>query len=146
MAVTIKEIDHGWNDILNALKKLDNVATKVGLFGDLAERGATHEYGTRSGKIPARPFNRQAFDNNERQIQKQMKKEYVRLLNQRGKVNPRELISNVGEWYSGAVKKTITNGNFEPLKPVTILRKGSSKPLIDTGQMRMSITHKEVSA
>jgi len=39
------------------------------------------------------------------------------------------------------MKRTITQGwpGIEPLSPKTIARKGSSKPLIDTGDMRNSI-------
>jgi phage gpG-like protein len=47
-------------------------------------------------------------------------------------------------YLEGEIKKTITAGRSEwkPLKPATIRRKGSSKPLIDTGKLRASITHR----
>lgn len=47
----------------------------------------------------------------------------------------------VGEIASGDVKLKITNGNFTPLNQKTIERKGSSKPLIDDGHFRSSISH-----
>lgn len=40
-----------------------------------------------------------------------------------------------------AMRARITNGPFVPLKPETIRRKGSDKPLIDSGQVRRSLTY-----
>jgi hypothetical protein len=42
------------------------------------------------------------------------------------------------------VQAYMVNGKFAPLKAKTIKRKGSSKPLIDTGQLRQSITYRVV--
>ena len=42
------------------------------------------------------------------------------------------------------MKNTFTTGSFTPNKPATIKRKGSSRPLIDTGHLRQSITSKVV--
>lgn len=55
-----------------------------------------------------------------------------------------EILKKAGAFLEGAIKETITKGRSEwpPLKPETIKRKGSSKPLIDTGKLRASITHK----
>jgi len=53
-------------------------------------------------------------------------------------------IKKAASYLEGKIKETITEGRGEwpPLKPATIKRKGSSKPLIDTGKLRASITHK----
>ena len=40
------------------------------------------------------------------------------------------------------IQDKIRSGDFKPLKPETIRRKGSSKPLIDKGQMVNSINIK----
>ncbi|RLI74767.1 hypothetical protein DRO97_05075 [Archaeoglobales archaeon] len=55
-----------------------------------------------------------------------------------------EILKKAGAFLEGAIKETITKGRPEwsPLKPETIKRKGSSKPLIDTGKLRASITHR----
>ncbi|RLI81339.1 hypothetical protein DRP04_06355 [Archaeoglobales archaeon] len=49
-----------------------------------------------------------------------------------------------GAFLEGKVKETIQQGrqDWPPLKPSTIKRKGSDKPLIDTGKLLNSITHK----
>ena len=40
------------------------------------------------------------------------------------------------------IQKYMVTASFTPLAPSTIKRKGSSKPLIDTGQMRQAITYR----
>ena len=40
------------------------------------------------------------------------------------------------------MKATIGRGHFVPNAPNTIKQKGSSQPLIDTGRMRNSVSHK----
>lgn len=49
-----------------------------------------------------------------------------------------------GAFLEWKIKEKITHSDPEwpPLKPETIKRKRSSKPLIDTGRLRNSITHK----
>lgn len=49
-----------------------------------------------------------------------------------------------GSFLEGKIKEKITLSDPEwpPLKPETVKRKKSSKPLIDTGRLRNSITHK----
>lgn len=49
-----------------------------------------------------------------------------------------------GAFLEGRVKETIQRGrpDWPPLKPSTVKRKGSDKPLIDTGKLLNSITHK----
>lgn len=49
--------------------------------------------------------------------------------------------NKVGETAANDVKVKIGSGNFTPLKQATIDRKGSSKPLIDDGHFRRSISH-----
>ncbi|MEM8168046.1 hypothetical protein Q4R38_18910, partial [Morganella morganii] len=47
----------------------------------------------------------------------------------------------VGEKLSGEVKRKIQSGINPELDPKTVARKGSSKPLIDTGNLLQSITY-----
>lgn len=47
----------------------------------------------------------------------------------------------VGEGVSGQLRQSITQTNSPPLKPATIKRKGSSKPLVDTGHMLASVDY-----
>ena len=55
-----------------------------------------------------------------------------------------QILRVAGAFLEGRIKEKITEGDpdWPPLRPETIKRKGSSKPLIDTGKLRASITHK----
>ena len=48
----------------------------------------------------------------------------------------------VGMQMKSDISSTLTNGPWTPNSPVTIARKGSSRPLIDTGELRASITYR----
>jgi len=50
-------------------------------------------------------------------------------------------LSLMGLLIEGDTKRTISKGVSPPNAPSTIRRKKSSKPLIDTGRLRQSITH-----
>ncbi len=57
--------------------------------------------------------------------------------------------ARVGNYGASEVKKGIVSGSpggqtFAPLSPVTIARKGSSKPLIDKGDLVGSITYQVI--
>lgn len=62
------------------------------------------------------------------------------LLNQ-GKVTPAEILKQMGPFAEAAFKAKLTEGPWEPNAPDTIAAKGSSRPLIDTGLLRNSLTH-----
>jgi len=141
-------VDLGWNKILKNIKDLDGSSVDIGIFGNggsasenLAERAAVHEFGTHSGKIPSRPFMRNAFDQNKKNLRKFIEKQYDRMI--AGNQNASMVRKRTGEWFTGKVKEEITTGRFRPLSLLTITRKGSSKPLIDTGEMRASTKYKE---
>ena len=51
-----------------------------------------------------------------------------------------QVYEKIGLVASNDVKEYFVMGDFEPLKQKTIDRKGSSKPLIDTSELRNSIT------
>lgn len=58
-------------------------------------------------------------------------------------VAARGALAAIGELYTDQIKDKILKGPFKPLSDITIHRKGSSRPLIDTAQMRNSVTHRE---
>ena len=49
-------------------------------------------------------------------------------------------LTRVGIVAQGDVQMSISTGNWEPNAKSTIRRKGSSRPLIDTGAMRQAVT------
>lgn len=57
-----------------------------------------------------------------------------------GKLDPIAAMGIIGAWGAAAIKRTITAGLTPPNAPSTIAKKGSSKPLVDTGQLVGSIS------
>lgn len=152
----VKVIDKGWNRIKKELKDMDGAFTAVGFPGDVSESqkavgetgsftmaslAAVHEYGRRDDSIPSRPFMRQTFQKNLKRIEKLQAKLKDKVI--QNKLSIKKALGQLGEWYVGQTKKEITKGDFEQLSEQTILKKGSSKPLVDEGIMRNSITHRE---
>lgn len=101
---------------------------------------AIHELGAPSRNIPARPFLILTMETNA--------KKYVMLMAQgfktalENKASADEVYEKIGVVASDDVKDYIVNGSFTPLSQKTIDAKGSSKPLIDTSEMRNSIHYK----
>ena len=58
-----------------------------------------------------------------------------------GKATIRGALAKIGQLAAGDVKRIIAAGGFVENAAETILRKGSSKPLINTGQLRQSVTY-----
>ncbi|KAB1444286.1 hypothetical protein [Bordetella bronchiseptica] len=55
-------------------------------------------------------------------------------------LDSKQIMARVGVEAEGAIKQYITDLDTPPNKPSTIRKKGSSNPLIDTGNMRESVT------
>jgi hypothetical protein len=87
--------------------------------------------------IPERSFMRSAFDKNVQKYQRACLREAKKALLQRQ--TPEQAIGRVGEIAKADVIRGIDRGISPPLKPATVRRKGSSKPLIDTGQLKQAI-------
>ena len=143
-------IDRGWIAIKRQVRLADKSHTKVGLqegaqakdLSDLVTIGAVNEFGAPKRNIPERPFIRTTFDDQRFNLNQMIDREYDRLL--RGTTNVRIALGKVGAFLKGKTQQKIVDIDQPPNKPSTIRRKGSSNPLIDTGQMRQSIRHVEV--
>lgn len=128
--------------VIAQLESADGVSAEAGLFGGFAGKKAMwNEYGTSRG-IPARPFLRNTLYENERKWSLDVGDKLSALLNGNG--NVKSIGFTLGETMVRDIRRTIDAGHFAPLAKSTIARKGHSKPLIDTGDMYSSITHKEV--
>lgn len=144
--VQVKLDSKGLSQLTRTLKSLRGKGVDVGFFGSkkhpgskditVTEIATVHEFGSSDGKIPQRPFMRQAFQNNNnfRGVYKKALKQAMT----EGKSAQRTLFL-LGESVRAGIVDEITEGTFTPLSPVTIEKKGSSKPLIDTGFMRNSV-------
>lgn len=101
---------------------------------DMTLIAAYNEFGTSS--TPARPFLKQTIDGNQDKIKAMCKKAAKDVAD--GK-SAEQCLEQLGAFGVGLVQETIANGSFAPNSPQTVKKKGSDKPLIDTGQMRQSV-------
>ena len=165
IGVRIKDKDRGYKKMLKRVLAQQPKEVSVGIFdseaskileeplpegvGDTApvtrgvqltvgEIAEIHEYGL--GNSPERSFIRAWVDEDPGKIRTAM----TRLLESviKGSRTKEQAMNLFGQWAVGQMQKRIAAGISPPLSRVTILRKGSSVPLIDTGQLRASITYR----
>ncbi len=131
------------------LKLPKQVVITIGVHGDegaadhgdgqtVAQIGSYHEFGTRT--IPQRSFIRAWFDENQTFIRDTLQKQFAGVAT--GKRAAEIAAERCALAFEGAVKQRIARGIPPPLAPATIARKGSSKQLVDTGQLRNAVRGK----
>lgn len=142
----------GWDELRARIAELESLQVRVGIVGDEANAqhgdnpGVTNgdvalwmEYGTKA--LPERSFIRKTFRSGAklgefRALQLTVVKGVIA-----GTLAPRQAIGQLGAWGAGAIQRTIVNDEVTPaLKQSTVDRKGSSKVLIDSGQLVRSIS------
>lgn len=136
-----------WDKVKLNLKKLNNAYTAIGFFSKdtnsegalMAAIAAVHEFGW--GNSPERSFMRAWFDGNKKKIEQMQNKLYNQILI--GRISPETGLKRLGEWAQGEIRQFIIELKDPPNKAVTIAAKGSSSPLIDTGQMVNTVRHEE---
>lgn len=149
----VKDIDLGLQAIQTEINLLKKSYVLIGLqHGDitqassrgdhkkeggisLAQIAADNEFGTK--KIPARPFMSTSFDENKSQINQAIQGQYSKILN--GTAKTYQSLSLIGLYVKSLIQRKINAITFPPNSPKTIAAKGSSKPLIDFGQMLRGI-------
>lgn len=97
----------------------------------VASVAVKNEYG--NPRIPPRPFFRNAISNNSDKWGDLALKFFKR-------ADSETALGMLGESIRGDIIRSIDKTNTPPNSPVTIARKGSSKPLVDTGLLRASVT------
>lgn len=104
-----------------------------------ADVGFINEFGT--GKIPKRSFLRMPIFQYSEQILEGVKKAGALRKLAAGKMI--QVLADVGIACEAVIVQSFASagwGSWPPNRPSTIRRKGSSAPLIDTGQLRRSIS------
>lgn len=90
--------------------------------------------------IPERAFIRGGFDENIDRIAKKIKQMLPDVLN--ADINVDVFLNAIGQDFATHIKKYMNELDSPPNATLTESNKGSSNPLIDTGRLRDSITHK----
>lgn len=115
---------------------------------DVLNRAVWNEFGTRGGAsgggwggpIPERPFMRNAMRNNLGKYRSAMKTAAPHLL--MGSTSLTGVLTKLGQLAVDDIKAEIQTLRSPPNSPVTIELKGSSNPLIDSGEMHQAVTWK----
>lgn len=103
----------------------------------LKDLAAIHEYGL---GVPKRAFIKPSLKKNRIKYLKYAGKQITPII--RGKRSMSAAWQGLGLMAVADIQDYMVTAEFTALAPETIKRKGSSRPLIDTGQMRQSITYR----
>jgi hypothetical protein len=150
--VGIRVLDTGWNELLKVVKNLQDskAYVKAGVFGDKAgERGeplttvdlaVIHEFGAPSAGVPERSFIRSSFEKHRPEYIAALRKLVAEVYGL--KMSIPKALGIIGLRMATDMKRGITSGAGipPPNAPATIARKGSDRPLVDTGRLMNSIT------
>lgn len=156
------EVKLEWKKLLNCIKALKDgfPGVKVGILGDNIERqdgelnnaeiGFANEFGKMTGypKIPARSFIRMPLQtklNDKIKEKKSLSGAELEKAMAEGKLE--EFARKVGIVAEEVIQEAFSTngfGQWAPNAPMTVELKGSSSPLIDTGQLRRSISSKVI--
>lgn len=109
-----------------------------------AQLASVHEYGT--SKVPARPFIAPPFHANRESYMQILQAGYRAAVTKDDPAVFVKMLRLLGMKIVADIRKHVTAGPPipPPLSPKTIARKGSSRPLVDTGQMIRSIDYEVV--
>lgn len=135
-------------ELLKRMRRLTNKEVHAGFFDSephdgprsdgftIPELAIQNEYGNYKLKIPSRPFMSESVGDKQKilSILKSVKLSLLR--------DPINALKVVGSKMEQAIKDSIISGDWEPNRPSTIKKKGSSSPLIDTGQLSESASNR----
>lgn len=115
---------------------------------DNINKAVWNEFGTQGGAsgggwggpIPERPFLRSAMRDNRDKYRNGMKTSAKKLL--LGQTSLQTALSKLGILAQGDVQESISTWVSPPNAPSTIAQKGSSQPLVESGELRAAVTYK----
>lgn len=152
MTARITVTDHGADELLSRLRRAVGARVRVGVLEEatktsreeegapltLLEVAATHEFGAPAAGIPQRSFIRAGVDAQLPEIQRVQRALAAQTI--RGAITLDVALDRLGAKVAALLQNRIAAGVDPPNSPATIARKGSSKPLVDTGQLKAAIT------
>ncbi len=143
MSFKRKKINGGVQGLLKRVKTPGTVDVGIidaGKHDDsdltVATIGFAHEFGTST--IPERSFIRATTKEKRGEIIKLQAKLLKKV--QSGEMKVDQALGLIGSFVAGLISKKIVDIKSPPNSPKTIKEKGSSNPLVDTGQLKNSIT------
>ena len=162
MGVKIKTKLNKFPEMQSRIDNLNGKKINVGVAGENGWLAGIHEYGckititpkmrawlranglpvrasTTHITIPERSFLRSGFDNCHNEVSKKIEKFLALAID--GKMSEQEFLNTTGTLFRDRIKDYAVSVNTPPNHPFTIERKGSSNPLVDTGDMINSISY-----
>ncbi len=121
---------------------LVGVPASTGSYEDgapIAVIGAVQEFGSADGHIPERSFLRVPLRQNVELFKKIWRAGIPKIV--RGELTTHQMMNQLGARAAAVSQEAIADGIDPANAPMTIALKGSSKPLIDHGTLRQSITY-----
>ncbi len=88
--------------------------------------------------LPERSFIRSTINSKSKEIKKVVTEQYKLVLN--GKITTQQGLGILGVFTAGLIQQTFTSNDWPDNAQSTINMKGSSRPLVDSGQLRQSIS------
>lgn len=140
--------------LIKDFKKLNAQSTRIGVLGSkggnedrdgitMVELAVVHELGAPDLGIPQRSFIRETFEDSK--VKTELKEMFAKVVKSiiAGKLDADKAMEVLGHWGVSKIKNRITFGEgISPANaPYTIARKGSSRPLVDTGRLINAINH-----
>jgi len=143
-------IDPAMKEMEKNLKELSKMSVAVGVLSgagtykngtEITTIASVHEFGAPHKNIPQRSFLRVPFAHEKIRLNKVIDKSFMALAN--GKISVKSAYDIIGAEARNIVIKAFSTsgfGKWEGNSNITVAKKGSSKPLIDTGRLMQSIT------
>lgn len=152
MTARVTVTDRGADGLLSRLRRAAGARVRVGVLEEatkatreeegspltLLEVAAIHEFGAPAAGIPQRSFIRAGVDTQLAEIQRVQRALAGQTI--RGAITLDVALDRLGAKVSALLQNRIAAGIDPPNSAATIARKGSSKPLVDTGQLKAAIT------
>ena len=101
--------------------------------------GMIHEFGVPEKNIPRRSFIRVPIENNIKEITKLIENNH-KLVSENA-MSAKVALDRIGIKAQNTIKESFRNNDWKANSRATVKRKGSSRPLIDTGQLIGSISY-----
>lgn len=147
--MTVRDVDKGYNALVKRVFGLGRPTIDVGVLDadepkeqdpalTVLEVATWMEFGT--DKVPPRSFIRAWFDENEERARQAVAVMLTAVV--MGKYTKTRALHLLGQKFVGEIQKRISAGIPPENADSTVRQKRSSTPLIDTGQLRSSITYK----
>lgn len=148
-----REVRKGWFERAMGLFRKSLPVVKAGFpngsaSADNIRKAIWNEFGTRGGRsgggwggpVPERAFMRTAVHANRKKYQEAMRKSAAKILS--GETNLNVVLNKLGLLVQDDIQGQILKNMPPPNSPVTIAMKGSSRTLIDKGEMKNAVTYK----